>query len=291
MQPIFIGDVQGCADELDEMLDRAEARFGSEWEAWLVGDLVNRGPGNLRVLARVRELVEAGRARVVLGNHEIGLLLTAWGLRELSEWDSFGDVLEASDTADWIAWLRGLPLMETGELGGQRFAMIHAAAHPAWSLEALTSAARGAEARLGAADEAGARRFLALEPEALAERDTLARFTRCRSAAPDGRWSSEEPAGDLVAWHLPWSAAGHDYGIVYGHWALQGLHVAPGLRGLDTGCVHHGRGHDGVLTAWVPDPDAPTPFAIPDERFWQVAARRAYYAHRDRSAVDGERAS
>jgi diadenosine tetraphosphatase ApaH/serine/threonine PP2A family protein phosphatase len=80
---------------------------------------------------------------------------------------------------------------------------------------------------------------------------------------------------------MEWSARSHGYGIVYGHWALQGLHVAPGLRGLDTGCVHHGRGRDGVLTAWLPDPSAQTPFDVPDDRFWQEAARRAYYAHRD----------
>ena len=62
---------------------------------------------------------------------------------------------------------------------------------------------------------------------------------------------------------------------------MQGLHVAPGLRGLDTGCVHHGRGRAGVLTAWIPDLRRERPFDLPDENFWSVPARRAYYAHRD----------
>ena len=96
------------------------------------------------------------------------------------------------------------------------------------------------------------------------------------------RWSSRPPSEAAgVAWHEAWLERGHDYGVVYGHWSLQGLHVAPGLRGLDTGCVHHGRGRDGYLTAWLPDPDAGTPFSVPDERFWRVRARRAYYARRD----------
>jgi hypothetical protein len=69
---------------------------------------------------------------------------------------------------------------------------------------------------------------------------------------------------------------------VYGHWSLQGLHVARGLRGLDTGCVHHGRGRDGFLTAWLPDPAADEPFGLPDAAFWKIPARRAYYARRDR---------
>ncbi|HEX5635437.1 MAG TPA: hypothetical protein VFX50_19475, partial [Gemmatimonadales bacterium] len=77
-----------------------------------------------------------------------------------------------------------------------------------------------------------------------------------------------------------WARAGHDYGVVYGHWALQGLHVAPRLRGLDTGCVHHGRDRDGFLTAWLPDPRARDPFEVPDERFWHVRAHRPYYHRR-----------
>ena len=88
-------------------------------------------------------------------------------------------------------------------------------------------------------------------------------------------------AGDgSVPWHTRFAESAHDYAVVYGHWALQGLHVAPLLRGLDTGCVHHGRGRDGKLTAWLPDPDCARPFDTPDSCFWQIPARRAYYAHR-----------
>ena len=88
----------------------------------------------------------------------------------------------------------------------------------------------------------------------------------------------------------------HGYGVVYGHWAVQGLHVAPGLRGLDTGCVHSGRGGDGCLTAWFPGhrtgdekggtagTNSPVlaPFAVPDDRFCQVPARAEYFRERAR---------
>jgi hypothetical protein len=82
----------------------------------------------------------------------------------------------------------------------------------------------------------------------------------------------------LVAWHERWSERAHGYGVVYGHWALQGLHVEPWLRGLDTGCVHHGRDHEGFLSAWLPDARAHAPFALPDAHFLQVRAHRRYYA-------------
>jgi len=283
LQKIFIGDVQGCADELDAMIDRAQRSFGDALELWIVGDVVNRGPSSLRALRRVHDLVEAGTARFVLGNHELGLLATALGIREPSPWDTFEDVLQARDADVWIDWLRRRPLVETGQLGSQPFAMVHAAVHPDWTLQELCARAQRVQARL-VADPDELRRFLAASEQKDQDRDTLGRLTRCRSVTRDGRWSSDLPAGDLVAWHREWSRRSHDYGIVYGHWALQGLHVAPGLRGLDTGCVHHGRGRDGALTAWLPSSSEETPFAVPDDRFWQEPARRAYYAHRDAGA-------
>ena len=71
MRPVFVGDVQGCADELDELLARVAERLGDGFELWLVGDLVNRGPASCACSRGCAALVEAGRARVVLGNHEI----------------------------------------------------------------------------------------------------------------------------------------------------------------------------------------------------------------------------
>jgi bis(5'-nucleosyl)-tetraphosphatase (symmetrical) len=282
LRRIFIGDVQGCAKELAALLERAEASYGDDFEVWLVGDLVNRGPASLRVLRQVRELFLRGRARCVLGNHELSLLAAAWGLRERRPLDTFGDVLDAPDARDWIDWVRHLPLVETGRLGSQRFAMLHAAAHPDWDLVSLREAAERVEARLRA-DWRAARDFLACDPASDADRDALARITSCRSVAPAGHWSTDPPTGSLEAWHGAWAAREHDYAIVYGHWSLQGLHVAPGLRGLDTGCVHEGRGRPGFLTAWIPDPSTRRPFDIPDERFWQERARRAYY----RELVEG----
>jgi bis(5'-nucleosyl)-tetraphosphatase (symmetrical) len=273
VQQIFVGDVQGCADELSDVLARARAGFGSRFELWVVGDLVNRGPHSLRALRLVRELAEAGRARMVLGNHEISLLETALGTRALMPTDTFADVLDARDADEWIDWLLSRPLAEISRLGGQPFAMVHAAVHPDWSLPDVAAHAARAAAGLRAG-RAAARRLLAAG-ERGPERDDLERLTSCRSVA-GASWSAEIPQPGSVAWHAEWSRRRHDYGVVYGHWSLQGLHVAPGLRGLDTGCVHHGRSGARALTAWLPDPRSPTPFGVPDARFWQIPAKRVY---------------
>ena len=272
MQPIFVGDVQGCAAEFDELLARAKARYGRDFELWLVGDLVNRGPDSLELLRRVRDWVERGRCRYVLGNHEVSLLRTAWGLRQPHPLDTFDDILDDPTFPDWVEWLRRLPLAVSGELGGRPFTMVHAAVGEKWSLHDVNERARAVEACLGAEDAERAVGLLAANRDADPRADDLALFTRCRSLTRDGQWSSRDPSRPEEAWHRRWAKRGHEYAVVYGHFAIQGLHVAPGLRGLDTGCVHQGR-----LTAWLPDPARSDPFALPDAGFWQAEAQRRYY--------------
>jgi Calcineurin-like phosphoesterase. len=278
VQRIFVGDVQGCADELEEILCRARARFGTGYELWAVGDLVNRGPASLRVLERVRELQEQGRARLVLGNHEVGLLECALGLRSPGPHDTASEILRRPDAGQWIDWILGWPLVETGQLGERPFAMVHAAVHPDWDLATLVCRAGEAVAPLRAGREP-AQRHLGAQAAPDAPADVLRRLVSCRSVCRDGSWSAQPPERLEGArpWHAAFAATRPAFGVVYGHWALQGLHVAQGLRGLDTGCVHHGRSGDRFLTAWLPDESRSDPFSLPDSGFWQVRAQRRYW--------------
>ena len=87
----IIGDVHGCCDELEELLlqlgyERCEAEVvGSRWtslayahpegrKAVFLGDLVDRGPRILDTLSLVRNMVTAGSAMCVPGNHDMKLL-------------------------------------------------------------------------------------------------------------------------------------------------------------------------------------------------------------------------
>jgi bis(5'-nucleosyl)-tetraphosphatase (symmetrical) len=280
VQPIFVGDVQGCADELSEIVLRGDREFGKAWELWLVGDLINRGPANLRVLELVRERTEAGRARMVLGNHDLAFVRAFHGLQEPGPHDTLDELLQHPEAEAWVEWLRRRPLVEIGTLGERPFAMVHASVHPDWGLREVRARADAAEAELGHAQPERCVALLRADPKPRKAADVLGRLTRCRSVARDGSWSSRPPevAGrGSSPWHEAWRKRRHGYGVVYGHWALQGLHVAGGLRGLDTGCVHHGRDHDGFLTAWIPDLTCADPFAKTERQFWQVRARRRYY--------------
>lgn len=76
-----IGDVHGCADALEALLD-AMGYVGSPYRypsrtAIFVGDLIDRGPDQLRVLEIVKAMVDAGTARMVLGNHEFNAMAYA----------------------------------------------------------------------------------------------------------------------------------------------------------------------------------------------------------------------
>jgi protein phosphatase len=87
----FIGDVHGCCGELEELLaqlgyvPRPVAEPGPGWtdhcyvhpegrKAAFVGDLVDRGPRVLDTLSLVRNMMAAGSAICVPGNHDVKLL-------------------------------------------------------------------------------------------------------------------------------------------------------------------------------------------------------------------------
>lgn len=68
MRTIIVGDVHGCREELDALLDRVA--FASGDRLVFVGDLVARGPDSLGVL----DIVRRTGAIVVRGNHEQKLI-------------------------------------------------------------------------------------------------------------------------------------------------------------------------------------------------------------------------
>jgi hypothetical protein len=78
-----IGDVHGHADRLRRLL--ASMGYAERHGVWshpdrtavFLGDLIDRGPGQLDTLRMVRAMVEAGAAQVVLGNHEFNAIAYA----------------------------------------------------------------------------------------------------------------------------------------------------------------------------------------------------------------------
>jgi bis(5'-nucleosyl)-tetraphosphatase (symmetrical) len=225
MRRIFIGDVQGCRGELEALLERV--RFDPARDVLHpVGDLVNRGPDSLGALRLLVQL----HARPVLGNHDLHLLQSAAGLRELRPSDTLTELLASDERAPLLAWLGAQPFL----LRFDDLYLVHAALHPSW---------RDPLAELAGADP--------LHPPPAAVFAVRARYSDLLGNRPTVDDSARPPGGAFRPWHEFYRAEEHGgRGVVFGHWASQGLFVRPHLRGLDTGCVW-GR----ELTAWIAEED------------------------------------
>jgi len=257
-----IGDVQGCAVELDALL--AELDPGAHDRLWFVGDLVNRGPDSLGVLRRVMELGNA--ATVVLGNHDLHLLAIARGNARFKSGDeSLHAVLDAPDREQLLDWLQSRPLLHhDAQLA---YTMVHAGVPPQWSLDTARRCAAEVEQQLRGEESGG---FLArmygdqpdlwredlAAPERL--RFTVNCLTRLRVVDREGRLHLrfKGPLHALPANLVPWFRARgrrtRDDRIVCGHWSALGYVAEENVLGLDTGCVW-----GGLLTAQRIDVTSP----------------------------------
>ncbi|HSM98612.1 MAG TPA: symmetrical bis(5'-nucleosyl)-tetraphosphatase, partial [Gallionella sp.] len=142
-----VGDVQGCHAELVQLLDRIGFDPAAD-QLWLVGDLVNRGPGSLEVLRLVKAMGDS--AITVLGNHDLHLLAVAEGVAELNRNDTLDEILAAPDRDELLHWLRSQRLLHAQ--GG--YVLVHAGLLPQWSVAQAESLAREVEAALRADDHA-----------------------------------------------------------------------------------------------------------------------------------------
>ena len=100
-----IGDLQGCYDELQRLLERI-AFDPARDRLWFCGDLVNRGGQSLETLRLIHSL--RANSSVVLGNHDLSLL--AVGARREEEQRKVNADLQrvvfAHDRDELLTWLR-----------------------------------------------------------------------------------------------------------------------------------------------------------------------------------------
>lgn len=249
MTTYAIGDVQGCYDELQALLEMIQFDPAHD-QLWFAGDLVNRGPQSLQVLRFTKQLQSA--AVVVLGNHDIHLLSLANGHPYKDH--TLYDVLTAADCQELVDWLRQQPLLHyDANLG---YAMTHAGILPAWSLSEAQQYAREVETVLQRADYAKCLDHLyGNEPNHWQPdlngwpriRFIVNVFTRMRFCTPDSQleFTATGEVGSQPPGYLPWfqvpDRATQDVNIIFGHWAaLKGVTHTPHVFALDTGCVWGG---------------------------------------------------
>jgi bis(5'-nucleosyl)-tetraphosphatase (symmetrical) len=244
----LIGDIQGCCDALDRML--AEIGFSASRDhAWILGDLVNRGPQSLSTLRRLIAL--DGAVGCLLGNHDLHLLAVADGAQRVKRQDTLGDILEAPDRAALLDWLRRQSMAAFGD----GWLLVHAGVAPQWDRDQTLALAAEVEAELRGPRRADFMQALYGDRPArwraeLEGHDRL-RFivnalTRIRFCTPEGRLEFESKGGadSAPTGHRPWfdipGRRTADTPIAFGHWSTLGLIDRPDLLALDTGCVWGG---------------------------------------------------
>src|SRR6056297_1202790 len=147
-ETVFIGDIHGHAPTLLALLgqlgwktrNRRLAGPGGH-KLVFVGDLIDRGPENLRTVEMVRELVERGDALCLMGNHEFnavqfhtpdpenpGETLRRQTEKNRRQHQAVLDEIEhrPGDWKEMLAWFQSLPLA----LEGESWRCVHACWQP-----------------------------------------------------------------------------------------------------------------------------------------------------------------
>ncbi|MDG3087061.1 symmetrical bis(5'-nucleosyl)-tetraphosphatase [Vibrio hannami] len=250
MANYIVGDIQGCFDELEQLLTQSEFDHKND-VLWLAGDLVARGPKSLETLRFVKSLGDS--ARVVLGNHDLHLLAVSLGVHPAKKKDKTLPIFSAPDREELFHWLRQQPLMAEHD----EFVMCHAGISPQWDLSSARDAAREVENILKADHwQWLVEEMYANSPDSWDESlkgieryiYTINAFTRMRFCYPDGRldmFCKQPPdqinEDDLTPWFKVKSRVKLPKTVLFGHWAALNGGEFNGVIGLDTGCVWGGK--------------------------------------------------
>ena len=118
-----IGDIHGCSDLLDALLERIEVHArGRERRLVFLGDYIDRGPDSASVLRTVSRLqwAEPDHVTCLMGNHERMLLDSLTTEEAALHWlanggeatlDSFGAREVADLPRPILDWIEGLPTL------------------------------------------------------------------------------------------------------------------------------------------------------------------------------------
>ncbi|MBC8519634.1 MAG: symmetrical bis(5'-nucleosyl)-tetraphosphatase [Gammaproteobacteria bacterium] len=252
MSVYAIGDIQGCLDELLQLLEKIE--FDPEVDQlWFTGDLVNRGPKSLETLQFVRSLGDS--AVTVLGNHDLHLMALAEGdKRYTNRFDTLLPILESAERAELLHWLRHRPMLHHDEELG--YTLIHAGLPPQWSLKEAQQHAHELESMLQSSDyQTFLSQMYGNEPakwdDNLEGIERLRFITNCfsrlRFCSDDGvlNLKSKGKPGSQPEGFIPWfrvaERASRSECILFGHWSTLDIRSEESVYALDTGCLWGGK--------------------------------------------------
>lgn len=255
MATYIIGDLQGCFDQLQLLLKQIRYQENED-QLWFVGDIVNRGPKSLECLRFVKQLEQQGKARMVLGNHDIHLLAAYSGLKRFqSKSDTLNPILKAADADELIDWLRRQPLMVCHPI--YEAVMVHAGIPPQWEISQARALAKEVEAQLQSDDWQAfvCEHLFGSEPDEWQDslsgwerlRYIVNAFARMRYCDANGKleFHLKSAPGKAATPFEPWfvfpGRKNKTHEIFFGHWSTLGAVDAYHVHSTDTGCLWGGK--------------------------------------------------
>lgn len=258
MTTYVIGDLQGCYDQLQQLLTEIDYNAEND-HLWFVGDIVNRGPKSLECLQFVKKLCQQGKADIVLGNHDFHLLAAYCGLEKfVSKSDTLQPILEHPQVDELMDWLRKQPLMVTHPV--YNAVMVHAGIPPQWSISEAQNYAKELQEQLQQSDWQTyiTNHLFGSEPNKWKDsltgykrlRYIVNAFARMRYCDSDGKLEFELKSMPVVdknndSEFQPWfvfpNRRNKDYEIFFGHWSTLGAIDAYHIHATDTGCLWGGK--------------------------------------------------
>jgi bis(5'-nucleosyl)-tetraphosphatase (symmetrical) len=248
-----IGDVQGCYEPLQRLLDHLHFNEHTD-RLWFVGDLINRGPDSLAVLRFIKNLPLT--PRITLGNHDLHLLSTLFSEEPRhNQDDTLHEIMAAPDNEELGHWLRKQSILyHDPELN---VVMCHAGIAPTWDLKRAKTLAIELENVLAGEHFCDyLTHMYGNKPDHWSARLTgIARlrvicnyFTRMRFCDANGhlvltyKGSIDHAPTNLYPWYMVPNRHEIEADIIFGHWAaLQGKCPHPRIHALDTGCFWGGK--------------------------------------------------
>lgn len=259
-----VGDVQGCALHLEELLEKVDFDLDQD-TLWLTGDLVNRGPHSLETIRLVRGLGD--RAITVLGNHDLHFLAVSAGIRVARQGDTLNPIIKSPDFEEIVFWMRHLPLMHCDR--SLKTLMVHAGVYPGWKRKQALGYASEVEAVLRSDQHSRLlKKMYGGKPQQWRSdlrgwsrlRFIINAFTRMRFCDQKRNldFLHKGPPGSQPPSFVPWFEHNGlkcgNWRIVFGHWSALGYLQNGRAICLDSGCVW-----GGSLTAVKLDERHPVP--------------------------------
>ncbi|MDH5734904.1 MAG: symmetrical bis(5'-nucleosyl)-tetraphosphatase [Gammaproteobacteria bacterium] len=246
-----IGDVQGCFQQLQQLLDKLGFDSNND-NLWFAGDIINRGPDSLATLRFIKSLGDS--AITVLGNHDLHLLAVANGRRKQGKKDTIKDILSAPDREELLDWLLHRPLIHYDHK--LDICLVHAGIYPHWSIEQSLNYASEVENILrGKKHHEYFHHMYGDKPPKWSEhlkgwdrlRFITNVFTRMRYCMDDGHLDLKDKSSpgsqqsDVIPWFDHPERKTENTSIIFGHWSTLTDPGKERLYPLDTGCLWGGK--------------------------------------------------